>query len=145
MMADRTRLFLTAAVVAMLAAPAIGWAADEPVATAPIPPPLPSAVSSHLPLPPVAPKAHAAKAAGAPARTKTTSATPVHRTHRDLARHSVHPAKVAPHHLLANTRKPPPERRYYAGDPSPGFASDAPPPPPPWYGYYPAPWRRGPA
>lgn len=171
-MADRSGLFPTAALVALLLAPTIGWA-DEPVATAPIPPPAPPVVSAPaLPTQPAGEpdkpafvKPYAAKpAAPKPATAAVPAKRPVRsaaRPDRDknksaASRHrpSRLPKQEKPdkqHAAVAASSPPPrhkPARRYYAGIPAP---IDGPPIPPPWYdrdpsfgGYYPGPWRRGP-
>jgi hypothetical protein len=142
-MADRPRLLLTAALLAMLAAPLAGRA-DEPVATAPIPPPLPPApyvVAPSKPPSPVASSRHAAEHRTTRARRHANS------TKRVVAHRVVHPRKPEPTHVAEHSATPPkaeerPVRRRY-------YAAVLPPASPPWYGYYgyygwrrvvPAPW-----
>jgi hypothetical protein len=144
-MANRSGLFLTAALVGLLSAPAWAAAADEPVATAPIPPP--PAAAAPAPDKPAFVNPNPAKASPKPA--ETAAKRPV----RSAAK-SGHDKKVADRHrpsrhakkeqhVVAHAmptpppfRRLPPRPRYYAGDL----------PPPPWYDrdvYYPGPWRRG--
>jgi len=166
-MANRSGLLLTAALVGLLSAPAWAAASDEPVATAPIPPPLaatPPTVSTPTPKPdkpafvnpmaskPAPPKAAAAQPLAppmmAPPKRPVRSAAkhePDKKTaadrHRPLqqARQEKERQHVVAHASPATppVHRPPPRPRYYAGD----F-----PPPPPWYdgmpfGYFAGPWR----
>ena len=161
-MANRPGLFLTAALVALLSAPAMVRAAGEPVATAPIPPPLPAAppaASTPMfvsPYAPAKPKASAPNPVAGSSAKKTPSAAHAQRDNRAVAhRHAKHEQHRVAHSspLSPPSRRPPRmQPRYYAGEFPPGQVSDGPPFPPPWYdrgppfaGYYAGPWRRGPA
>jgi hypothetical protein len=159
-MANRSGLILTAALVGLLSAPSWAAASAEPVATAPIPPPLsaaPPAASvpdkpafiNPMPPKPAPPKASAAPPATAPPKRPVRSAAKHEHDKRAAERHR--PSRQAKkekekeqQHTVAHAspptspvRRPRPRLRYYAGD----F-----PPPPPWYdgsfGYFAGPWRR---
>lgn len=124
------------------------WAAEAPVASAPIPPPLPD--TPHLVSP------HATKANPAPkTETATKPAKPASTASAIPPKKPAHPAdhaatarKTATAQHTARPKRPdwrrlvarayPPRRstsrpRYYSGDFMPGAGSDFPPVPPPWY------------
>lgn len=123
------------------------WAADAPVASAPIPPPLPD--TPHLVSPNSlktnpAPKTETATKSAKPASTAAAvpPKKPAHAaahaatTHKTAAaQHTARPKRPDWRRLVA--RAYPPRRsstrpRYYSGDFVPGAGGDF-PPPPPWY------------
>ena len=158
-MGNRSRVFFGLALLAFVAAPGI-VRADEPVASAPIPPPQPS-----VPLPPVPPAKPLAlapvtpmtvtpmtvtpttpAAKPAPPKPAATEADRKPRPTRHAAR--MHqPLRYLSTHQFAGKPAPPAQPRptlrryYYAGEPPPGFETEG---PPAWYRYYPAPWRYAP-
>jgi hypothetical protein len=155
-MANRSGLLLNAAVIALLSAPA--WAAgDEPIATAPIPPPLtasPSAAGARAApstpdtpafVKPAAPKPSPPKSAAAP--TTPGAAGLPKRPVRSAAK--AEPGKKgADRHRPTRQAKKDKEKEHHAAvaqaapsaspvrkpRPRPRYYADyAPPPPPPWY------------
>ena len=158
-MANRSGLLLTAALVALMSASA--WAAsDEPVATAPIPPPLtarpPAAsappASAAVPdkpafVNPTAPKSPPPKSAAAPPPTIPTTAGSPKRPVRSAAKTEPGKKSADRHRPSRQAKKDkekvhqpvvaqvaptvPPVRK---SPPRPRYyAGYAPPPPPPWY------------
>jgi hypothetical protein len=148
-MANRSGLLLTAVLVGVLSAPALAAGNDEPVATAPIPPPLPPAAAIPAPVPdkPAFVNPNPAKASAKPVETPAKRSVRAaaksghekkvadrHRPSRHAKKEQQHVAHVVP--APPPFRRLPPRPRYYASDL----------PPPPWYDhdvYYPGPWRRG--
>ncbi len=153
-MVNRTGFFAMAVLLATTLVPAtLRAAAEEPVATAVIPPlpppapPIPStpkAAAAATPAKPSAPPA-AKPGAGAAARKAIE--------HRHMAAHRVH--RRTEHRRLIAQVAPPPRPamppRYYPGPPATGpQALEGPSMPPPWYdrgrplAFYPYPGPRGP-
>ena len=120
-------------VFAVLLLPALARAADEPVATAPIPPPLPAAPAPAATYP-VPPKPPAAATTAAPAPKRSAHAAEPKRAKRKLATHHRAPrhARAARHQFVARALPPhPPRSRYY--DEIVPVPDSGPSLPPPWY------------
>jgi hypothetical protein len=142
-MAKFPKLFPIVMLVSLLSLPIIARAADEPVATAAIPPPLPAVSSAAAPAAtPTAPKA--AKAPKRIARPKALPGTEPAK--RAVAQKPSRHVKRERHLLFARVYPPPRTparpRYYYPGAPVADAGSDGPPFPPSWYDRYPNP--RGP-
>ena len=153
-MPNRLGVLLAVVLAGLFAAPTLARAADEPVATAPIPPPPSPPAAATPPQPdkpfvvsPTAPKAAPPKTAAARPKRPPHSAQTAEHDRKAASRHRPsrqvkqnRPHAVA-HAAPPPVRRPRPRPRDYAGDL---------PPPPPWYdaapygGYYAAPWRHGP-
>ena len=158
-MAYRSRLLLTAALVGLLSAPAWAAVSDEPVATAPIPPPLratppaASAPSSHSATPapdkpafvnPMSSKPAPPKAAAAPPPVAAPPKRPVRSAakneqdkkkaaaerHRPTRQAKKEKEKEHQHTVAQVAPAPPPARR---PAPRPRYYTGDFPPPPPWY------------
>jgi hypothetical protein len=136
-MVNRTGFFPIVLLVSLLLASAMARAREEPVATAPIPPPVPTAPLATAPpaakatgtvLSPakrpaqVSPKKTASSATRKPIERKTAA----HRPHRKIERHQL-VARASP------PPRPPLPPRYYPGVLMTGPDGDGPPFPPPWY------------
>jgi hypothetical protein len=158
-MTNRAGLSLILPLIWLLFIPAIARGADEPVASAPIPPPLPApyVVPSTPPHPAAAPPHPASTPAANSPITKAPGAamTPAKPLSTEVAKKSEPAAarkssehKTAAAHRPSRHRKvearrlvahaSPPRAlqrpRYYAGGTMPGPEVDGPPPfPPPWY------------
>jgi hypothetical protein len=154
------RLFAIVVLLWMLGAGQIARAADEPVATAPIPPPLAAPPASAAAAPksiggiagPAKP--HSLAAAEVPKRTLRPPALPrIEPAKHAAAQKPSRPAKRERHLLVARAYPPPgalPPRYYYPGAPVFTPDNEGPPFPPPWYDRggplagYPGPGPRGP-
>jgi len=169
-MANRAGLFPILLLASLLFAPIVAPAAEEPVATAPIPPPVPSApfIAPTTPAtPPPVPKAPmtatpAPKAPATASPAKPPSETSAKKSASAAARKQVEHKTAAVHRLhrrserrqLAARFSPPPrpamQPRYYSGEPVLGPEAEGPSFPPPWYdrgrplAAYPYPGPRGP-
>lgn len=149
-MINRAGLFPIICVVAMLLAPVLGRAANEPAATAAIPPPAPP-VAVHKPSPP----ATAHKSSPPAAKPTAVSRAKAHHTRsakmniptaaqaaaarkpeRVAQRHARHRATERRSVVVHSAPPPPPPAhlpRDYAGVPLLGPDGPPPPLPPPWY------------
>ncbi|HEX3953300.1 MAG TPA: hypothetical protein VHW90_06985 [Stellaceae bacterium] len=152
----RILLTVTALCLAGLGGASVARAADAPVATAPIPPPLPVAPADK----PYVVNANPARSAKPPLAVAMAPKKPAHTASRVHAEHlklaATHRSRTRQEHhrQLAHVyapRETPPPRRYYPSEYMPGpVASEGPSYPPPWYNtappptaYYPGPRGMG--